>query len=248
MISGKTETISGLVLGYSQYGDSSLIVSFASDNGLVSLLARGIYKPKSPLKPFLVVGSYLKCDCKVTEKNLYLPSSVLVIKDASLAMTDYVSSCFLMFLSEVSLAFYRYGDQYPYEDVSLIIQALIQKGDPLSLALLLMGTFYKSLGLKEDTDGCFNCGTTKQIVSYSLEDGGYICKDCNQAFNKPTKSELQLYVFKFAFMDLNEKTLSKIVPSKEGKFLLEDLLNNLISYFDLHPIKSLSLFLKALNG
>ena len=57
---------------------------------------------------------------------------------------------------------------------------------------------------------------------------------------------MDLYVLKYAFMDLNEDILSKIVPKNSGIRVLSELNDNIIRYFDLKPMKSFSLLLNAL--
>ncbi len=249
MISKQVSNFEGLVISVSQYGEDSAIVSFATDSGLVPLLARGIYKPKSQLKPLLIVGNLLKIDYKHTEKGLYIASSLLVIFDASEAMSNYQESVFLLLLSELSMTLYKFGDSYPYKEASTLISSLLNKGDCLSTTLLLLGTFYRSLGINENVNSCIGCGKKEDIVAYSLQEGGFLCSKCLEGYkNVEPCSTLELYVLKFSFMPINQVYLSKTVPQKEGLKILNGLLNNLVDYFDLHPIKTLPVFISALTN
>lgn len=246
MISPERKTSEALVLASSPYSEDSALITLAGKEGLFSLLAHSIYKPSSPFKPLLIIGNVVKIDYRVHSTGLNSASSLEVVFDASSALSSYSSSCFLQFLEEMSLALYRYGDSYPYEEAEEIISALIEKKDPLSLALLLLGVFYRSLGLKIETSSCVLCSRKDEIVSYSLEEGGFLCKSCAEIHNIESKPKEDLYVLKYAFAPLREEILSKVVPPASGRRVLRDLIQQLESYFDLPPLRSYSLFLDSL--
>jgi DNA repair protein RecO (recombination protein O) len=245
MIQGKSEESTGLVLGATPFKEDSAIVTFACESGLIPLLVPHVYKPKSPLKPLLLAGDYLKVTYRVRETGPNIVSSAEVLFDSSASFTDYATSCYLLFLQELTLALYRYGDRYPYEDISLLIRALIDGKDPLSVSLLTLGTFYSSLGIEENVTSCFACGRTDRIVGYSLEGGGFLCRGCLEPNRGHEASGLELHVLRYAFSPLSPLMLGKKVPAKEGEKILCALTENLLGYFDLRPIKSLPLFLSA---
>ena len=59
---------------------------------------------------------------------------------------------------------------------------------------------------------------------------------------------MKLYILKYAFSSLSKTILDMKVPNKEGKEILSELLNHLIDYFDLKPIRSFSLLLEAIDN
>ena len=62
MIKRETKNTIALVLGSTQFGENSAIVSLAGEDGLFGLLAKGIYKPKSQLKPLLITGNIVQVE------------------------------------------------------------------------------------------------------------------------------------------------------------------------------------------
>ncbi|MFA6624898.1 MAG: DNA repair protein RecO [Bacilli bacterium] len=247
MIKGQKEICEGIVLGSTQYQDDSAIVSFASQEGLLSFLAKGVYKNKSSLKALLISGNHLKIEFTKHQDGPLIASSVCLLGDASLVYTDYKMSIFMMLLNELSVSLFRYGDSYPYLDVSAIIKSLQEGGDSLSLSLLFLGSLYKSLGLKMNCQTCVICGKKENLVSYSLKDGGFICKDCLSKTDLKAKDKMDLYVLRFAFMDISPDILLKSAPKNSGIRVLNELLENLVDYFDLKPIRTYPLFLKSVS-
>ena len=246
MIKRETKNSIALVLGSTQFGENSAIVSLAGEDGLFGLLAKGIYKPKSQLKPLLITGNIVQVEYQSAAKGPNIASSLRVNMDVSSSLMDYASSCYLMYLQELSLSLFQYGDRFPYEEMKKIINALKEGKDVLSLSILTLGVLYHVLGIEINTDHCIHCQNRKNIVSYSLEEGGYLCKNCLSKFSLSEKEEMDLYVLKYAFMDLNEDILSKVVPKNSGIRVLSELNDNIIRYFDLKPMKSFSLLLNAL--
>lgn len=247
MIKPEDKDTTALVLSAAPYGENSAVISLAGNEGLFSVMARGVYKPNSPLKPLLITGNILSLSYRSHSTGLKSASSVEVRFDASSLLKDYVSSCLLLYLEEQSLALYRYGDPYPYLEIEALIKTLSIGGDPLSLSLLMEATFYRSLGLKMNTEGCTRCGKKSPIVSYDLDEGGFLCSDCLLEVPQAEKKEKDdLYVLKFAFSPLSASLLSKKVPKASGLRVLQDLNRQLESYFDLRPNRSFPLFLSAL--
>lgn len=234
------------VLSVSPFKEDSAVITFVGEHGLFSGLAKGIYKPKSTLKSLLIIPDLVKVDYRQTSDGLNLISSVQVIEDNSLLCQDYGKSCFLFFLQELSLVLFKYGDSYPSDEIYQLLSSLKNHDDILSYSILLLGIFYRSLGIDVKTDCCLYCQKTKNIVSYDLQKGGFICKDC--LHDGELVPELKLYILKYAFSSLSKSILDKKVPKKEGKEVLSELLNHLIDYFDLKPIRSFSLLLEAIDN
>lgn len=234
------------VLSVSPFKEDSAVITFAGEHGLFSGLAKGIYKPKSPLKSLLIIPDLVKVDYRETSDGLNLVSSAQVIEDNSLLCQDYGKSCFLFFLQELTLVLFKYGDSYPSDEIYQLLSSLKNHDDILSYSILLLGIFYRSLGIDVKTDCCLYCQKTKNIVSYDLQKGGFICKDC--LHDEERAPEMKLYILKYAFSSLSKTILDKKVPKKEGKEILSELLNHLIDYFDLKPIRSFSLLLEAIDN
>ncbi len=235
------------VLSSTRYGEDSAIVSLAGEEGIFSVIARGVYKPKSNLKPLLISGNLLRLSYREGEDGFGIAASLQVMEDNSMLSARYENSCFLLFLQEITFALFRYGDAFPSHDIYLILRHLSKGNDPLTSALLVLASYARALGVDSKIDGCILCGRKDKITTYSLATGGFVCKDCQEKKHVPEKGKLELYILKFIFSPLTEESFLHQVPEKEGKKVLEDLIDHLSSCFDMKPLKTLSLFLSSLQ-
>lgn len=242
MLSKEISKTKILILSLSQYQEDSAVITAASENGVESFLAYHIYRVKSQDKSLTLVGNYLDIDYKSNGQIKNIIGSRLLIDNSNL-YHSYNTQVFLSFLQEISVALFSFGDPYPTEEVLQILCSLNQGGDILSLLLLLVGVFYKKLGLRIHHNECAICEKKTNLVSYSLEEGGMICKDCQLKSGIEKKDEMDLYVLKFAFMELNATILGKKVPTRSGKKVFIELIQNLIHYFDIEHLRSLSMIL-----
>ncbi len=240
------ENTTAIVLGITPYQDDSAIVSLAGEKGLFSLIAKGIYKPKSNLKGLLISGSLVNIEYLVSKKGPHFASSLQVLEDASMLMMNYSTSLYLMYLQELSLSLFAYGEMFPYFEIKKLLNALKNGGDVLSITLLTLGVMYRRFGIEMNVESCQKCHRKNNIVSFSLLEGGFICKDCLTDEDNYLDT-MDLFVFKYAFSSIDEKNLKKIVPRENGLKVLVKLNEYLLSYFDLKNMKSFSLFLNALN-
>ncbi len=241
---GEEVSIRGMVVSYSPHSEDSAVCSLATDEGIVPLLLSHVFRPKSQLKPLLLVGSEANVLATKRSKGPYQAKQAEVVVDASSCLTSLSKSAFLLFLQEIAQKLFSYGDRFPYAEVSRIISSLLGKGDVLSLSLLFLGAIYRSLGIEIETSCCVRCKKTKDIVTFSLQEGGFLCHDCIKEVDGGRKDALVLYVLKYAFLTPDDALLSKSVPALQGREVLLVLADYLASYFDLKPFKSLSFLLQ----
>ena len=244
MISKKIESLRGLVLAVTPYKDDSAIATFACENGIFSILLRGVYKPKSLFKSMLLIFNYVEVNVYKNEDNFFIATQASSIKDISNIYLDYKSNVTLTFLQELTIDLFQYGDNFPLIEYNLFLKALEEKKDILTILLLIVGEIYKVLGLKMDTEECINCLSKKNIVSYSISDGGFYCKKCSPI---EKVDSMYLYILKFSFLGFNEVNVNKMVPKEFGKKIFLELIENLIDYFDLKKLSSLSMLLSILD-
>ena len=244
MIKSPVKRGSFLVLGSNRYEDTSALITLASHEGIFSVLAKRVYQPKSNLKPLLIFGNYVDLEYRYQEK-ISIASSLSVLYDASFLSSDYSKAMFLLFLQELSNTLFRYGDSYPLDEIVKILKAL-ETEDTLSLCLLSLGVFLRHLGLEYTVDSCSVCHRKDHIVSFSEEEGGFLCEDCAKKRNAMKTSEMELHVLRYAFMEVNEKNVKRIVPRSEGRKILTLLTQKLERSFDLTPFKTFSLLYQSL--
>ena len=72
----------------------------------------------------------------------------------------------------------------------------------------------KYLGIAPITDSCSICGNSKDILTISIPDGGFICKNCYSG-GKIIKSDIIKLIRLFILVDINN--ISKITIKEENK-------------------------------
>lgn len=249
MLKHPRKETSALVLASNPYGEDSARITLAGSDGVFSRMANRIYKPNSPLRPLLMVGSRVSVSYHEVSENLKSASSLKVMEDSSPLWTDRKTISFLMFLSELSIRLYHYGDVFPVEDVKRILSSLEKGGDLLSNSLLILGAIYKSLGLKRNVQECVSCGKKEHICSYSFSEGGFLCNECLKKETQPTSlpPEMDLFVLKFCFLPLTDTLRNKKVPFENGMRILSQRTSYLTEYFDLKPLQTFALFQSSLE-
>ncbi len=241
--------VTALVLASNPYGDDSARITLAGNDGVFSRMANRIYRPNSPLRPLLRVGSRVSVSYREVSDNFKSASSLQVLEDSSSLWTERKTICFLMFLSELSLRLFHYGDAFPVDQVKRVLSSLENGGDLLSSSLLILGAIYISLGLKRDVLECVSCGKKTHICSYSFQEGGFLCSDCVKNANNKSENppEMDIYVLKFCFLPLTDALLKKKVPYESGRRILSQRTSYLTEYFDLKPLQTFALFQSSLE-
>ncbi len=242
----KTGQLIGLIVSAARYNETSAVITLATEEeGLVSFYAGRVYDAKSQLKPMLIIGSTVEVYYAQRGGSSYSAKQVRVIYDGSVLYQSYDKTCFLLLMQELCQKFFDFGDSFPVSDARKIVSSLAEGGDPLSLALLLVGTLYRSLGVNIDVSECVVCHKTSNIVSYDLDQGGFVCTDCAKKLNLSSEDEMNLHVLRYAFMKVDPKSLGKTVPPSHGEKVLRELVSYLCSSFDTKEIKSLTPFIEG---
>ena len=244
---GALVRLRGLVLNVSPYSEDSAVCSLATKDGIRPILANRVYRPKSFLKPLLVPGSIVVVDGMEGGKGLFLAKQCDCQYDSSPLLVDRRCHVFLLFLQDVSESLFRYGDSFPTDDVIQVLKGIYDGKDLLSLSLLFLGAIYKSLGIPMEVHSCVRCGK-RETSTFSLGEGGLLCADCSRSIGAGAHTTMEAFVFKYAFLPPTERNLSRVVPLTEGLGVLSLLCGHLCGYFDLSPLRTLSLLRKECSN
>ena len=91
------------------------------------------------------------------------------------------------------------------------------------------------LGVSPSLDSCSSCGSTKNIIALSVDDGGYICGECYQDRGLVSEKAIKL-IRMYYYVDI--KSISKLDVS----FKVEEEIN---SFLDEYYSKYTGLYLKS---
>ena len=178
------EKVRGIVIKQIDYKDNDAIITvYTSEYGRIGLYVRG-YK-------------------KITSKNVYATqifdesdflfdynpvSRFQTLKTASLVNEhkgikgDYDRLAIASLICEIADGVY--GEE-GFDDLKNALDLLDDTKEPYTVLNLYLAQALKAAGLGVNVDSCGLCGSTEAIVALSVEDGGFICANCNLHLHRP---------------------------------------------------------------
>ncbi|MFW5890731.1 MAG: DNA repair protein RecO [bacterium] len=207
------ETVEGVILKQINFKESSKIVYLYTKNGLISVLAHGVNKLKSPYLNLVRVFSHVKLS--VSGKNLKTLRDGEVINRYLELTNDFVKYTYVLHLLEI--IYYFSGHDHNHEKLLLFIIKIFNKIkdtdnyipyiNMVELKLLFL------LGIQPVLDKCVLCGKQSNL-SFSVEDGGLCCKEHLSKLNfslETVKLLKKLYYFDIEKDKLTDYKKSEII-------------------------------------
>ena len=170
-----------IVLSISPYKEKDAVISAISEDQFITFLARGIKNPKS--KNIALNNALTIADIELMDGNFKYPvlkSSKPLFMPLRLEMdAKYLGS--LLFVNEIiNYLFIDEDKPKMFSAVENCVTAL-KKGDNWLMPLLLfMAQAIRLGGFELEVNACVTCGSKKDIVAFSFEEGGFVCQKCFQ--------------------------------------------------------------------
>ena len=170
-----------IVLSITPYKEKDGIVKAISENESLTFLARGIKDPKS--KNAALNNVLTIADIELMEGNFAHPilkSSKPLFNPLKVDLAaKYLAS--LMTIDEMMLNLFPEDEQqtmFPYLEKA--VDNLKGTNDWLMILLQFMAHTVRMGGFQLEVNQCVMCGATKNIVTFSFSDGGFVCESCYQ--------------------------------------------------------------------
>ena len=170
-----------IVLSITPYKEKDAIINAITENETITFLAKDLKNPKSknaPLNNILTVADIELMDGSF--KHPILKSSKSLSTSLKVEMNaEYLGT--LLILDEMVLNLFPEEDQYVmFHPLENALDNLRKNNDWLMTLLLFMATAIRLGGFQLEVNKCVMCGSTKNIVTFSFNDGGFICQNCFQ--------------------------------------------------------------------
>ena len=197
-----------IVLSITPYKEKDAIIDALSENGDFTFLAKGIYNPKSKnagLNNILVTA-----DIETNEGNYKYPVlKTADIIDSPMKVTNdfYYLSSIMMIAEATKLLLQDEEKVQIFSTLATAIHLLKAVEQPWEILLAYMANLLKVGGYDFEVNKCVLCGTKHEILTFSFNDGGFVCKKC---FEEDMVNDLtvdQMWLIRSAF---NTRDLSKI--------------------------------------
>lgn len=174
--------VKGIVLNVTTLNDSDAILNVLSENGKISIKAKGILKINSKNAIYCQVGSYSYFHL-IERMN----QQVFLLKNAENIQRFKVQDDLIrQSIFQCMLEIFNKSDVEL--DVALTYISLLENGKhPLCCYALLLSECMKRSGIMLVVDECVRCESTTSLCGLSLSSGGLVCLKC---FDEKTDHKL----------------------------------------------------------
>lgn len=238
----KTE---GIVLGETNYSESSKILRILTkEYGLISVMSKGCRNVKSKLRGVSSKLTYADFHIYYKENGI----STLIGADIKNTLRTILSSIdkisYVSYLLELTEQVYKHSlEKSIYDLLISIIQKINDGYDEEVLTCIYELKMLDYLGIRPMVDGCSICGNSKNIVTISTIDGGYVCQNCYHDGKIYSNKTIQL-IRMFVYVEISQ--ISKLDIKPETKKELNEFISDYYEEYSGLYLKSRN-FLKNLK-
>lgn len=242
----KIESFEGIILSETNYSESSKILNvLTKEHGLIGIISKGCRNMKSKLRGVSRKMLYGTFNVYYKEKGLSTLISIDVINSFSNILTDLEKISYASFILDLCLQVVRQNeDEAIFEYLKDTLIKIDEGFSPIILTNILELKLLDFLGISPSIDACTHCGSTKDIVTLSSENGGYICRNCYN--NELLVSEKTIKMIRlYYYVDI--KNITKLDVSEEVTREINHFLND---YYDRYTglyLKSKDFLKKIVN-
>lgn len=219
-----------IILKISEYKEKDAIVTAMNETGVFTFSVKGLNNPKGR---FICLNNPLTiAELTFSENKKY---KHLVLKEADIIYSPLNLMGNLKELALVMLLSNLINQMLQDEEKLVVFQYILSSLEDIynnkrvnENVLFLIFKFLNVSGYSFEVSGCTLCGSKNNIVTFSFDDGGFICKKCLN-HNKVIVSGNDLLKLrsiikstknKFEFDKLDDKTFDSIL--KEAILFIED--------------------------
>ena len=126
------------------------------------------------------------------------------------------------------------------------LEILKEKKSPLGAFSLCLSKSFEFLGFEPETAGCVNCSRTDHIVSFSFDEGGFICESCSRELLLNPLPRKELLTYKYLF----QTPLEDCTPEKIDTSILISVCSSMVNFLKNDygaRLETFSLFISSLK-
>lgn len=235
----------GIVIGETNYSESSKILRvFTKDYGIISIMSKGCRNLKSKLRGVSSKLVYASFQFNYKENGISTLISADVIDTLRNVLMDIEKISYASYLLDLTEQVFKHSYDNEIYDILITTIKKINEGYSYeTLTCIYELKLLDYLGIRPNVDECSICGNTKNIITISTRDGGYVCSNCYKNGKIYSNKTIQL-IRMFFYIDLDKVT--KLDIKKET---LKEINEFITEYYDEYSglyLKSKS-FLKNLT-
>ena len=228
--------LEGIVISEKSYSETSKIINvLTKDLGIVGMIAKGAKTLKSPLRNATTKLTYGIFNIRYKDNGLSTLISVDVIDSLKEIRKDINKISYASFIADLSEQVIKHSSSDIFDLFRDSLIKINEGYDPLVISNILELKYLDYLGVMPIIDECSICGSTKAIVTLSVDKGGYVCSNCYTNEKRVSEKTVKL-IRMFYYLDISK--IEKLEISNDAKKEINEFLDN---YYD----KYTGLYLKS---
>ncbi len=233
----KIEKVEGIVVSETNYSESSKILNvYTKEHGILGVIAKGSRSLKSKLRAVSTKLTYGYFHIYYKEDSLSTLISVDMINSLKNVKSNIKKISFVSYIIDLTVQVSKQSEDNLFDWLRASIIKIEEGLDPLIITNILEIKLLQVLGVMPSIDCCSLCGNQQDIVTVSVENGGYICKNCVTSEDKIYDEKVIKLLRMYYYVDID----------KISKLEVKDNLKNEINEFlDLYYEQYTGLYLKS---
>ena len=213
-----------IILKINQYKEKDGIIDAISKEGKHTFLVRSLFDPKNKNaglnNPLTIADVELGPNNGRYQHDVISSSIVLFTPVIPQANLLHMSS--IMLINEVT-NFLLSDEEKPemYFDLVNTIHELKKNNNPLKVVLPYLAKICKISGYDFEVNECITCGSKKKIVTFSFNDGGFICENCYTDDIPREFNRQQMLTIREAFLTKEPAIKNQEISDEELMFIID---------------------------
>ena len=187
--------VEGIVLRIQDYKENDkLVYILVKNEGIITLYGRGMKKITSKLAASCL--PYMVSHFVIEENDV---KSILQLRSCSRVKLfrncreDLVKQMIAMCICDYAYAIAKDIENEIYDLVYETLCILDKSTTPELVYAIYLKEIAELIGVEPQVDGCVICGSTTRISAVSINEGGFICENCNSYGHRSSKEYLYLF-------------------------------------------------------
>lgn len=213
-----------IVLKINQYKEKDGIIDAISKEGKHTFLVRSLFDPKN--KNAGLNNPLTIADVELGSNNgryqYDVISTSIVLFTPVILQANLLHMASIMLINEVT-NFLLSDDEKPemFSDLKDTIHELKKNSNPLKVVIPYLAKILKISGYDFEVSECITCGSKKNIVTFSFNDGGFICGDCYTEDIPREFNRQQMLTIREAFLTKGAAITNSEVTDEELMFIID---------------------------
>ena len=212
-----------IVLKITQYKEKDGIIDAISKDGKHTFLVRSLFDPKNKNaglnNPLTIADVELNTNSARYQHDIV--SSSIVLFTPVILQPNLLHMASIMLINEAT-NFLLDDEEKPemFTDLVETIHELKKNDNPLKVVIPYLAKILKISGYDFEVSECITCGSKKNIVTFSFNDGGFICQDCYSDDIPREFNRQQMLTIREAFLTKGAAITNNEITNEELMFII----------------------------